>query len=301
MIRATLPTIQNRLSDQTMQEFDLWLIKYGETTDYSGDIGIWQYTGAGSVAGVRGRIGRLRALRDYPSVIQKYSPGTNKKQAVPESSPSIKSPIIQAFDTLYSLSELRESIRVLFEDSDIKKLLSKEPSACKCEHKAESLSVEQTEDQNTDDLNENKHNEPATDEILTENNTFQNDPAQPSESSGFEVGPPQIELSQPDLSPTKPDTPQNKDNMDKTPIPPNEPSSDIEPDSSSEPLQCDECECQFEKLETDRDIMPDLLSLTPKSNVSNLISPNEFEDDEEETEELHNVRRPMRGRWKWLF
>lgn len=80
MIRAQLPTVLNRLDKKTLEQFDLWLVKYGESTDYLGDIGIWQYTSAGMVGGVRGRVGRLRALNNYPKITQiKKNPGETKK------------------------------------------------------------------------------------------------------------------------------------------------------------------------------------------------------------------------------
>lgn len=121
VIRAQLPTVLNRLIKETLDEFDLWLIKYGETTDYAGDIGIWQYTGAGSVGGVRGQTGRLRALRNYREITQNKSISQNRpdKKAA-ESKPLSESPLTQAIDTLYGLAALSDVLKELFVNGDQK-------------------------------------------------------------------------------------------------------------------------------------------------------------------------------------
>ncbi len=199
---------------------------------------------------------------------------------------------------------MRESIRELFEDSDIKRLLSKEPQACKCEHK------EQTQNQNFNATDTDENNESVSDEILRKHNSKQNEPTDSSKSLDTLADTSTNELPQTNLNSAQPDMSQDAqtlpENIDKTNGPKNEPSSDggaiIRPESSSEPQQHDDkFENQLEQTETDEDVMSELLSLTAKTNISKIICPDEFEDDEEETEEQHHVRRPMRGRWKWLF
>lgn len=131
MICADLQTATNRLNPLTIQEFDIWLLKHGDSTDYEGDIGMWQYTAAASIGGVKSRIGKSRALRDFPTIMREHGLGGFDLPAKAARSPepislfSASSPLMQAFDTLSELSAFLDIMKAMLENDDlVKKLIA---------------------------------------------------------------------------------------------------------------------------------------------------------------------------------
>ena len=130
IIRAQLNTVANKLKPQTLKKYDLWLMRHGESIDYNGDIGMWQYTVAGSVGGVRGRIGRNRALRDYPSIMRQRGLGGLSSSAAVKQEDGIQalfspsSPLMQAYNTLSGLAALCDVLSVFTENNGIADTIS---------------------------------------------------------------------------------------------------------------------------------------------------------------------------------
>jgi|LSQX01.3.fsa_nt_gb GH25 family lysozyme M1 (1,4-beta-N-acetylmuramidase) len=134
MICADLQTATERLYPETIGEYDLWLIKPGETTDYDGDVGLWRYSVSDSVDGVHTRIGRNRSLRDFPAIMRQRglggfaAPENPVRVEEPASLFSPSSPLMQAFETLSGLASFIDIMKLLFENDELaKKLLSNQP------------------------------------------------------------------------------------------------------------------------------------------------------------------------------
>lgn len=61
--------IRNRLDLEKLKGRDIWLAHYAPKPGY-GDIGMWQYTGSGSVDGISTSVDLDIAYRDYPTLIR---------------------------------------------------------------------------------------------------------------------------------------------------------------------------------------------------------------------------------------
>lgn len=126
MIRAGLHTAANRLTPDTLREYELWLLRHGSFPDYDGNVGIWQYTVYGSVGGVRSKIGCDKAFRDYPAIIRERglngftAPAETRKPVAPNddspgpSPPAFNaSPLIQAVEILSGMIAALDVLRTL--------------------------------------------------------------------------------------------------------------------------------------------------------------------------------------------
>ena len=120
-------TAAERLYPETIGEYDLWLIKPGETTDYDGDVGLWRYSVSDSVDGVHTRIGRNRSLRDFPAIMRQRglggfaAPENPVRVEEPASLFSPSSPLMQAFETLSGLASFIDIMKLLFENDELAK------------------------------------------------------------------------------------------------------------------------------------------------------------------------------------
>lgn len=98
--RAFLSTLQKRgyyvmlytytnfakgyLQMEELAEYDLWVADYTGKVGWPGEYGIWQYTAAGSLAGITGPVDLDRAYKDYPSIIQRAGLNGYGKRPGPE-------------------------------------------------------------------------------------------------------------------------------------------------------------------------------------------------------------------------
>lgn len=63
--------LETKLDMERLSRFDIWLAEYREGGySYSGNVGMWQYTNDGRVAGISGAVDRDIAYRDYERIIR---------------------------------------------------------------------------------------------------------------------------------------------------------------------------------------------------------------------------------------
>lgn len=61
---------QMYLTDNVKQKYALWLAEYAPQLNYSGPVGIWQYSSTGRVSGISGNVDMNYAYEDYPTLIK---------------------------------------------------------------------------------------------------------------------------------------------------------------------------------------------------------------------------------------
>lgn len=61
---------QSYLTDDVKKKYALWLAEYGPQLNYSGPVGIWQYSSTGRVSGISGNVDMNYAYEDYPTLIK---------------------------------------------------------------------------------------------------------------------------------------------------------------------------------------------------------------------------------------
>lgn len=61
---------QNMLTDEVAKRYALWLAEYGSKLNWSGDVGMWQYSSTGRVSGITGNVDMDICYVDYPAVIR---------------------------------------------------------------------------------------------------------------------------------------------------------------------------------------------------------------------------------------
>lgn len=69
------------LDMDALSRFTFWLAHWTSKTDYSGAYGMWQYSDAGSVAGISGRVDMDCCYKDFPSIIKSAGLNGYKKTA----------------------------------------------------------------------------------------------------------------------------------------------------------------------------------------------------------------------------
>ncbi|WP_298535695.1 glycoside hydrolase family 25 protein [uncultured Methanobrevibacter sp.] len=68
---STYSTFESRLDDSRLTRFAHWVAQYANSCTYIGEVGIWQYSSTGYVAGIGGNVDMNYAYVDYPSIIKK--------------------------------------------------------------------------------------------------------------------------------------------------------------------------------------------------------------------------------------
>lgn len=61
---------QTYLDDFIKKNYSLWLAEYGSQLNWSGNVGMWQYTSGGSVRGIDGNVDMNECYVDYPTIIK---------------------------------------------------------------------------------------------------------------------------------------------------------------------------------------------------------------------------------------
>lgn len=61
---------QTMLTDEVARRYALWLAEYGSKLNWTGDVGMWQYTSSGKVTGINGNVDMDICYVDYPAVIK---------------------------------------------------------------------------------------------------------------------------------------------------------------------------------------------------------------------------------------
>lgn len=71
---------QSYLDMQKLSRFTFWLAHWASKTDYKGAYAMWQYSDAGSVAGISGRVDMDYCYQDFPAQIKAAGLNGYKKQ-----------------------------------------------------------------------------------------------------------------------------------------------------------------------------------------------------------------------------
>lgn len=73
---------QSYLDDYCKKNYALWLAEYNSQLNWTGDVGIWQYSSTGRYNGIVGDVDSNYCYVDYPSIIKKA--GLNNFEAEPD-------------------------------------------------------------------------------------------------------------------------------------------------------------------------------------------------------------------------
>lgn len=69
-VYASLSWLNNRLDYDRIKRFPIWLAQWADRATYAKPFDLWQYTDAGTVAGVTGKVDRDICTRDFPREIR---------------------------------------------------------------------------------------------------------------------------------------------------------------------------------------------------------------------------------------
>ena len=61
---------QSYLTDNVKQKYALWLAEYASNLNYSGPVGMWQYSSSGKISGIDGNVDMNYCYEDYPTLIK---------------------------------------------------------------------------------------------------------------------------------------------------------------------------------------------------------------------------------------
>jgi GH25 family lysozyme M1 (1,4-beta-N-acetylmuramidase) len=80
---------QTMLTAEISKRYALWLAEYGAKLNYTGTVGMWQYTSGGSVPGISGAVDMDECYVDYPAIIKAKRLNGFKAQAAPTPTPKV--------------------------------------------------------------------------------------------------------------------------------------------------------------------------------------------------------------------
>jgi hypothetical protein len=92
---STYSTFESRLDDSRLTRFAHWVAQYANSCTYIGEVGIWQYSSTGYVAGIGGNVDMNYAYVDYPSIIKKLGRNGFQKGSSSQNKPSSTKPAIK--------------------------------------------------------------------------------------------------------------------------------------------------------------------------------------------------------------
>lgn len=61
---------QSYLTDNVKKKYALWLAEYAPQLNYSGPVGMWQYSSTGRISGISGNVDMNYCYEDYPTLIK---------------------------------------------------------------------------------------------------------------------------------------------------------------------------------------------------------------------------------------
>ncbi|MDE5947144.1 MAG: glycoside hydrolase family 25 protein [Oscillospiraceae bacterium] len=65
--------LNSKVYQSTLEKYDVWVAHYGVSSpSYTGNYGMWQYTSAGSVSGIKGNVDLDYSYKNYPYLMSKY-------------------------------------------------------------------------------------------------------------------------------------------------------------------------------------------------------------------------------------
>lgn len=81
--------LETYISSDVAKRYALWIAEYNSRLNWSGDVGIWQYSSSGKVSGISGNVDMDESYVDYPSIIKKGGfNGFTRSNASSESKPA---------------------------------------------------------------------------------------------------------------------------------------------------------------------------------------------------------------------
>ena len=91
MSRSTLTT---HITEEVQKRYALWVAEWGNTLNYSGNTGIWQFSSRGFVDGITGNVDLDIGYKDYPTIIisnglNGYGKATNPTPAEPDATATV--------------------------------------------------------------------------------------------------------------------------------------------------------------------------------------------------------------------
>ena len=91
MSRSTLTT---HITEEVQKRYALWVAEWGNTLNYSGNTGIWQFSSRGFVDGITGNVDLDIGYKDYPTIIRSnglngYGKVTNPTPAEPDATATV--------------------------------------------------------------------------------------------------------------------------------------------------------------------------------------------------------------------
>ena len=100
---------QTMLTSEVAKRYALWLAEYGGKLNWSGEVGMWQYTSAGKIDGINGNVDCNNCYVDYPTVIKKaglngYKKTSNPSENKTDKKPKQKTYIVKKGDTLSAIA-----------------------------------------------------------------------------------------------------------------------------------------------------------------------------------------------------
>ena len=72
--------LQTYITPEVARRYALWIAEYGSRCNYGGDYGMWQFSSAGHISGIKGSVDLDIAYVDYPDIITKGGFNGYKKE-----------------------------------------------------------------------------------------------------------------------------------------------------------------------------------------------------------------------------
>lgn len=82
-VYMNLSWLNSKLREDIFEKYDIWLAHWTENTTFPRAYGLWQYTSSGTVGGIKGKVDRDYAYKDYPHIMQVNGLNGYKKTAAP--------------------------------------------------------------------------------------------------------------------------------------------------------------------------------------------------------------------------
>ena len=99
--------LQNYISSDVAKRYALWIAEYNSRLNWSGDVGIWQYSSSGKVSGISGDVDLDECYIDYPKIIKEggFNGFEKKKKPVVNSDDKKRvTYIVKSGDTLSAIA-----------------------------------------------------------------------------------------------------------------------------------------------------------------------------------------------------
>lgn len=69
-VYCSTSAIRSYIDSDTQKRYSMWVAEWGSRCNYTGEIGIWQYSEKGRITGINGNVDLDRAYVDYPELIK---------------------------------------------------------------------------------------------------------------------------------------------------------------------------------------------------------------------------------------